>query len=373
MKKEVTKKQAQEFQKQSYKIKVYNWARLISLIYLFVFAIELIKKASFSLAPKINALLLMNLSPIKSVSIGWLTTSFVQSSGAVGSIVATFAGENLINLQTVVYILVGASIGTTITALIISLITYSKKKRDFRHGFEIGLACSIYGIFLAAIVLSLEYFFKFFSKISLIVATKIHGEISILRIPNLIETITDSVINLFFEDSSKILILALGFIILIFTLRFLGKSIIALLGGEQKTRNKINKYFHSKYKTYLIGFLLTAVVFSSSITIGLLVPLAVSRLINLKKAIPFILGASLGTFSDLFLISIIIGKVNAIATAVSFFMFALIGGIIFLPNSNLLFKITKYVSKKIMHISRKKVFLILLIFILTPLAIILLF
>ena len=165
----------------------------------------------------------------------------------------------------------------------------------------------------------------------------------------------------------------MGFGFLLFTLKFLGKSIIEVLGGENSAKKFINKFFDSKIKTYFIGVFLTAIVFSSSITIGLLVPLAVSRLINLKKAIPFILGADLGTFTNVFLASIIIGNVNSLATAFIYFLISLFGGLVFLPNVNFLFKTTKYISKKIIHISRKKAFYILIGFILLPLLIILIF
>ena len=345
--------------------------RLISLIYLFIFSIELIRRTSLFLAPNIKDFLLQNLTPIKAISVGWFTTSIVQSSGAVASIAAAFAGNNLINLQTVVYILIGASLGTTITALIISLITVTKQKKDFRHGFEIALSYSIYSAFLVVIVFLLEHYLELFSKLSFFLASILGGKISLLKVPNFVDLITSQIINLLFEKINKFALLLFAFVILTFTLKYLGKSIIEVLGGEDKAKKFINKYFDSKYKSYFIGVFLTAIVFSSSITIGLLVPLAVSRLISLKKAIPFILGADLGTASDVFLASIIIGKTTAYATSITYTLFGIIGALIFLPNVNFLHKTTKYVSKKLIKISRKKALYILIAFILIPLGIIL--
>ena len=341
------------------------------LICLFIFSIELIKKTSLFLAPNIKSFLIQTLTPIKAISTGWFTTSIVQSSGAIGSIAATFTGNNLITLQTAIYIMIGASLGTTITALIISLITAAKKRRDFRHGFEIGLSYSIYSALLVIIVFLLEYFLKFFSRLSMLVASILGEKISLLKIPNFVGIITSPIIDFLFKRNHKFILLILGFVILIYTLKYLSNIIIIVLGGEQKARRFINKYFKSKYKAYLIGVLITAIVFSSSITIGLLVPLAVSRLINLKKAIPFILGADLGTFTDVFLASIIIGKTSSLACAVAYSLFAVIGALIFLPNTNFLFKLTKYISKRLIHISRKKALYILIAFILIPLLIIL--
>ncbi len=94
-------------------------------------------------------------------------------------------------------------------------------------------------------------------------------------------------------------------------------------------------------------------------------------MISLKKAIPFILGADLGTASDVFLASIIIGKTTAYATSITYTLFGIIGALIFLPNVNFLHKTTKYVSKKLIKISRKKALYILIAFILIPLGIIL--
>ncbi len=348
-----------------------KWVKLIFFIYAFIFSIELIKRTSLFLAPNIKDFLLQSLTPIKAIASGWFTTSLAQSSGAISTVAAAFAGNNIITLSTAIYIMIGASLGTVITALIISLITSSKKRRDFRHGFEIALSYSIYSALLVIIVFLLEYFLKFFSKTSLFLATILGEKISLLKVPNFVGIITSPIINFLFERNHKLLLLILAFVILIFTLKYIGKSIIEVLGGEQKARKFINKYFKSKYKAYLIGVLITAVVFSSSITIGLLVPLAVARLINLKKAIPFILGADLGTFTDVFLASIIIGKIPALAAALAYALFAVIGALIFLPNTNFLFKTTKYISKKLIHISRKKALYILIAFILVPLLIIL--
>ena len=368
-----TKVELKKLHEQSYKIKIFNWLRLFALIYLFIFSIELIKKASFFLSKNIDVILSNSVNPIKAISAGWFATSIIQSSDAVGTITAAFAGNNLISLPVAIYILIGSSLGTTITAIIISLVIASKKKRDFRHGFEIAFSYSIYSFILVVLVLILEYFLGAFSKSSLFLATAFHGKISLLKIPSLINVITDPIIDLFFTNVNKILLIAIGFVILILVLRYIGKSIIAVLGGEEKTRKRIDSYFNSKYKAYFLGVGLTAILFSSSITIGLLVPLAVARVINLKKALPFILGADLGTTSSLFVASLFLGNVQAMACFFAFALFAILGAIIFLPNINLLFKLTKYLSKKTIHISRKKALIILLIFILLPLAIVLLF
>lgn len=373
MKKRVTKKEVKELKKQSYKIKIYDSLILALFLYSFIFSIELIKKASLELAPSLKQILLSNLTPIEAVCAGWFATSIMQSSGAIGSIASAFAGNGIISLSSSVYILMGASIGATITAMIISLMIKSKKRRDFRHGFEIGLCYAIYVLILVGIVMVLELTLGIFTKISFFLASKISPSGNFLNVPDFINIITAPIIKILNLDFNNLTMFLAGIILLIITLNYIGKSIISVLGGEQKTRKFINKHFHSKYKSYFLGLILTAAVFSSGITIGLLVPLAVSRMINLKKTIPFIIGSKLGTGSDILLASIFIGKINALASAIAFLLFAVLGSLIFLPNTNVLFKITKYFSKRIMHTSWKKALITLLIFILLPLVILFIF
>jgi len=349
-----------------------RWTKLFFFLYLFILSIELIKKTASALAPNIKDFISISVSPIKAVAAGWFTTSIAQSSGAVGTIAATFAGEGIISLQTAIFILIGAALGTTITAMIISLVTVAQKRRDFRHGFEIALCYSIFTSILVIITLTIEYFFGAISKTSLFILSLI-GEMNISYFPNIVGFLTSPITNFLISHNNLFVILFFSFVILIFSIKFISKSIISVFGGEEKTRKKINNFFDKKYKAYLLGVILTAVVFSSSITIGLLVPLAVSRLITLKKAIPFIIGADLGTSTYVILASLIINKPLAIATAISYILLPIIGAIIFLPNINFLHKITKYTSKKLIKISRKKAFYLLLAFILIPLLLIFLF
>ena len=350
-----------------------SFLKLAFFLYLFILAIQLIKKASGLIAPDAKQFIFSNLDPIKAIAVGWFSTSVAQSSGAVSSIAVTFVGNNIIDLPTAVYILIGASMGTTITALIISLITVSKKKSDFRHGFEIALCYSIYSFFLVFIVFFLEYFFALFSRSSLYLAKLFEGNFSFLKVPDVVDIATSPLVKPVIGFDNVLMIFVIAFIILIFALKFISRAIIEVLGGEIKAKNFINRHFDSPLRAYLLGVILTAVVFSSSITISLLVPLAVSGLIGLRRSIPFILGADLGTFTDTFLVSLIVGETNAIAAAFSYALFAIVGALIFLPNTNFLFRATKFTSKNLIKISRKRALYVLLLFVLIPLGIIVFF
>lgn len=351
--------------------RIISGLKLALFLYLFILAIQIIKSSSALLAPNLNQFFVQGMSPIKAIATGWFATVLVQSSGAVGSIVATFTGTGILSFNTAVYVLMGALIGTAITALLISLITVSQKRRDFRHGFEIGLCYSIYSLLLVAVVFILELFFGLYSKLSLYIASRIGNSISLGKFPDWINALTEPLTNILFSRFNSILMILLGLGILLFTLRYIGKSVVGVFGGEEPARRFINKNFNSKIKAYFLGVFLTMIVFSSSITVSLLVPLAVTRLITLKRAVPFIIGAGLGTQVDVFLASILVGHVNALATFFALFLFGITGAIIFLPQSDRIWKLTKYLSKRIFKISRKTALYVFLAFILLPLVLVL--
>jgi len=346
--------------------------KLIISFYLFIASIELIKNASFSLAENLNTILfsLIQNNPFKAVGLGWLITGVAQSSGVISFITATFAGNNILPITTALFIIMGTGIGSTVTALIISLLSKGKKKRDFRHGFEIASIAVIYNIILVIILFLLEYFFKIFTNLTNYLSHSIHSTQLTIPITNWVDIITYPITYILNLIPLQIIILILSLIILAFSLKYFSQSILELF-GENKAKKFINKYFKNKYKAFFIGLVLTSLFFSSSITIGLIVPLAVSRLINLKKAIPYIIGAKIGTSTDTILASLITGNSITISLALIYLIFGVIGALIFLPSTDILFKLGKFFSKKLIKINRTKAIIYFIIFLLIPLLVIL--
>src|SRR3989344_42779 len=165
--------------------------KFIFIFYLLLLSISMIKHASFALSPAFeNNINSINSEP-KLFALGWLLASIVQSANTVVAISATFVSIKTISLYQAVFILIGASVGATITALLISILLKTEKKKDFRHGFEIGLVNIIYHLFLGAVVFILEFYFKLFSSLGYL-ASKYIGRVEFLNsIPRGLNAITD--------------------------------------------------------------------------------------------------------------------------------------------------------------------------------------
>src|SRR3989344_7378684 len=253
---------------------------LIIFLYLFIFSLVLIKHSFSELAKEALRFTRDNTNPINSFGFGWLLTLVMQSSGAATSALVALNASGIIGASLLIFMVLGTRIGTTITALLVALFIHAKK-RDFRHGFEIGLANLIYAFPVAIIMFVLEYFFRFFSY-----AGNFFISLGIPFRINFVDTITIPVINLISFLPKSLLVIAGAFLLAI-SLKSLPRFIFSLWGGDY-LKKKINKYMKNRWRAFLVGFLVTALLLSTSITITLLIPIIVIRIINLKKAILYI-------------------------------------------------------------------------------------
>ncbi len=326
-------------------------------IYFFIFAIMLMKFGFSDLSESALNLTRNNISPLNAVGFGWLLTLITQSSGASVFAIIAFNTSGIIGASLLIFLILGTRIGNTITSFFVSM-CLSAKRRDFRHGFEIGLANLIYAIPISVLMFLLEYFFRLFSNlgknfVSLGIPFKLDF-IEFITIP-LIEKIN------FFPEP---VLLLFGILLLLTSINLFPKFLL-LLWGEESLKYFLNKHMKNKWKSFAIGLVLTLILSSTAITFSLLIPLIVKRTINLKKSIPYLIGGHLGGVTDTILGGLVVGE-SSLPAIFAYISFSLIG-LLWLFNTDIIFNLTKYISKKTLHISRKKALLFILIFILLAL------
>jgi solute carrier family 34 (sodium-dependent phosphate cotransporter) len=336
------------------KSKIANVLGFIATLYFFVFSLTLIKVSSASLGEAIFSLTRNEISEINAFGFGWLASLVTQSSGAAAATLIIFNLAGVIGPVILIYMIIGTRIGTSITALFVAFLVHAKR-RDFRHGFEIGLANLVYAVPVAIIMLLVEFFTGFFYKTGnyfMVFDSKIT--------PNFVEWVISPIINLISFIPDKINLL-LGIFILIISLKNIPKFMINIW-GEDYLKGRINKFLGKKWKSFMLGMGVTALLMSTSITITFLIPLIVTRITKLKKVIPYMIGANLGGVSEIVLGGIVLGgcALPAVFTYVSFSVI----GLLWMLNIDLLWKTTKFISKKTLHISRKRALVFIIIFVL---------
>lgn len=222
----------------------------------------------------------MTNSRIKGVLLGAGITAVIQSSSAVTVMAVGFVNSSIMTLHQVIGIIMGANIGTTITSWILSLTNIQSSN-----------------IF-----------------ISLLKPSSFTPVLALIGIVMYMTSKNDKK-----KDIGSIL---LGFAILMFGMETMSGAVAPLKNVPQFTN--ILTMFSNPVLGVLAGALLTAVIQSSSASVGILQALAVTGSINVASAFPIILGQNIGTCITAIISSIGTNK-NAKRTAVVHLAFNTIG------------------------------------------------
>jgi phosphate:Na+ symporter len=224
---------------------------------------------------------------IMAVLVGTAVTAVVQSSSATTVMVVGFVNAGLMNLFQATGIIMGANIGTTVTAQLVA--------------FKLDDAAPIFVGIGTAIVL--------FSK------GKKNREI--------------------------------GNIILGFGILFMGMGIMGDAMSPLKKSEGFIQIIHTISGNWVLGLLtglgMTAIIQSSSATTGIIIAMAGTGVVDMSVALPFIFGCNIGTTVTALLASIGTSK-SAHKAAFIHLTFNLIGTLIFIPFMGTLRNIVESVS-----------------------------
>lgn len=256
-----------------------NIISLLGGLGLFLFGMKYMSDGLNQVAGNKMRLLLEKLTRnrFKGFLLGVLVTAVIQSSSATTVMLMGFLNAGIMDLAQATGVIIGANIGTTITAVLIAI--------------DVS-AIAPFCIFIGTVM-------ALFSKKQ---TQKFIGQI------------------------------ILGFGVLFFGLKYMsGPEAMGVLKTSAAFQIFITKA-NNPFLGLLIGFIMCSVLQSSSASIGVLQALAMTSasLMPMKFAIYLIIGINVGSAMPLFL-SAIGAKTNAKRAAVIYFIFDFVGMLIFTP------------------------------------------
>ncbi|MBL7870173.1 MAG: Na/Pi cotransporter family protein [Cyclobacteriaceae bacterium] len=278
-----------------------------------------------------DVIILATSNPFTGLFIGLLVTALIQSSSATTSMAVALMASGSITLEGAIPIMMGANVGTTITSTIVSL-GFITKKKEFRRAVAIGTFHDFFNILTVVILFPLEYYFGFLSGLSQHIATTFFNEPlgAIQNNFSLLGSGFSPLINVIVNLINNGFILAILSIGLLFgSILFFRKILSKTLGFGSQDRFQ-QFFFKNSLKSFGWGLLTTAAIRSSTVTTSLVVPLVAKKVVRLKSALPFILGANVGTTITAF-IAAMFNSNAAISIAVAHFLFNFFGVLIFFP------------------------------------------
>lgn len=226
-------------------------------------------------------------NPVKAVLLGAGVTAVIQSSSATTVMVVGFVNSGIMKLSQAVGVIMGANIGTTVTSWILSLA---------------GLESDNFFIRL----LKPESFAPVFALIGVIFIVFLHN-----------------------EKKKDIGIILVGFSVLMFGMESMSGAVKPLANVPEFTSILIA--FSNPFLGVLAGILLTAIIQSSSASVGILQALCVTGAVRFSVALPIIMGQNIGTCVTALLSAVGANK-NAKRAAMVHFYFNFVGTVIFMAG-----------------------------------------
>ena len=234
----------------------------------------------------------------KAVALGAIVTAVIQSSSATTVIVVGFVNSGIMKLGQAVGVIMGANIGTTMTSWLLSL-----------TGIESG-----------------NFFMQLLKPSSFSPVLAVIGVIFMQFVKS--------------DKKKNVGMIMVGFAILMTGMDTMSAAVKPLANVPEFTN--ILLMFSNPILGMLAGAILTAVIQSSSASVGILQALCISGAVTTGTALPIIMGQNIGTCVTA-MMSSIGGSKNARRTALIHLYFNLIGTIVFMLlfyAANAVFKFT---------------------------------
>ncbi|MDD3218519.1 MAG: Na/Pi cotransporter family protein [Lachnospiraceae bacterium] len=224
-------------------------------------------------------------SPIRAVALGAAVTAVIQSSSATTVMVVGFVNSGIMKLGQAIGVIMGANIGTTITSWLLSL-----------TGIESG---------------------NFF--IQLLKPTSFSPILALIGVCCIMFSKSQKK-----KDIGPILV---GFAVLMFGMEMMSDAVKPLADVPEFAN--IMTTFSNPVLGMIVGAVLTAIIQSSSASVGILQALCATGSVTFGTAIPIIMGQNIGTCVTAMLSSIGASK-NAKRAAIVHLYFNIIGTITFM-------------------------------------------
>ncbi len=259
-------------------------------------------------------------NPFIGLVVGLLATTLVQSSSVTTSMIVGMvaAPENPLPLANAVPMVMGANIGTTVTATIVSL-AHLGRRGEFERAFPIAVCHDVFNYIAVLVLLPLEMTTGYLQRTAIWCAGFIGGfggmefESPLRSALSLGFAPVAAASDLFSGDGARAVFLIAVSAFFIFSALFLLVKVMRA-AVHARVEGVLGKVLGSSGMiSILVGAVVTVMFQSSSITTSLLVPLGGAGLLKLEQAFPVTIGANIGTTVTALLAALAVSGPNATA------------------------------------------------------------
>jgi hypothetical protein len=277
------------------KISIHTAAVVIAL-WLFVLALQLIKVGAGGLRPVLDAVSADGITG--HIGFGWVGAYVVMSGSPVAAVaMSLFAGGALTDLEAFAMIN-GTRMGASLIVLVVGFISYATGRRN-PDGLYIGVVALLTAVTLWGPAMPL----------GLLVLDQrwldgLHVE-SPGTLTSIVGAISDPVVEPLADALPRLLLFVGGVGALVLGFALFDRSLPSLERPGPRFE-ALSRVLQQRYAMFGFGILVTLLTLSVSLSVTILVPLALKGYIRRDRVVPYIMGANIATWVDTLLAALLL-------------------------------------------------------------------
>lgn len=271
------------------------WLRKLAIavvaLFLFVLALELLKKGAGPLGPFLTQTLGIK-NATNTLGFGWLVAYGVLSGSPVAAIALSFFDQGVISDVQTFSMITGSRLGASFIVLFVGFLYYL---RGHKRGasIAIGVLCLIVTASIYLPAMAIGYWLlteNWLDRVRLGGGSQLTG---------VLDLIYDPIVGLVSTQLRGypwlIFLLGLGTLLCAFSL--LDRA-LPEMSAERSAFQGIGRLTYRPLAMFALGMAVTSVTLSVSVSLSILVPLSAKGFIRRENMLPYIMGANITTFID---------------------------------------------------------------------------
>jgi solute carrier family 34 (sodium-dependent phosphate cotransporter) len=263
-------------------------AAVVAALWLFVIALQLIKSGAGGLRPVLDSVSADGIAG--HFGFGWFGAYVVMSGSPVAAVaMSLFSGGAISDFETFAMIN-GTRMGASLIVLVVGFVSYVTGKRN-PDGIYIGVVALLTAVTLWGPAMPL----------GLLVLDKgwldgIHLS-SPGALTSFVGTISDPVVDPLADALPRLGMVVAGVLCLVTAFTVFDRGLPSLERPGPRIE-ALSKLLQQRYAMFAFGTLMTMVTLSVSLSVTILVPLALKGYVRRDRVIPYVMGANIATWVD---------------------------------------------------------------------------
>ena len=265
-------------------------------VWLFVLSLQLIKAGAEGLRPILDAVSVDGTAG--HLGFGWLGAYVVMSGSPIAAAaLSLFAGGGLSDVETFAMIN-GSRMGASLIVLLIGFISYISGRRN-PDGLYIGVvalltAMTLWGPAIPLGLLALEQGWIDGAHVQ-----------SPAALSSVVSSISEPVVDPLTEVLSGLLLFMAGVGALVLGFALFDRSLPSLDRPGPRFE-ALSRALQQRYTMFAFGILVTLLTLSVSLSVTILVPLALKGYVRRDRVVPYVMGANIATWVDTLLAALLL-------------------------------------------------------------------